>query len=54
MFEPYLSRWDLVPDGDPILTHSSRLLPVRYRGEKAMLKVAVEAEEKRGGLLMVW
>jgi streptomycin 6-kinase len=54
MFEPYVSRWDLVPDGEPIVTHSSRLVPVVYRGEKAMLKIAVEAEEKRGGLLMSW
>ena len=54
MFEPYLSRWELVPDGEAIVTHSSRLLPVLYRGEKAMLKIAVEAEEKRGGLLMLW
>ena len=54
MFAPYLARWDLVPDGKAMLTHSSRLLPVLHRGEKAMLKIAVEAEEKRGGLLMVW
>jgi streptomycin 6-kinase len=50
MFE----RWDLVPDGEAVITHSSRLLPVLYRGEKAMLKIAVEAEAKRGALLMVW
>lgn len=54
MFEPYLSRWELVPDGEAIVAHSSRLLPVLYRGEKTMLKIAVEAEEKRGGLLMLW
>jgi streptomycin 6-kinase len=54
MFEPYLARWELVPDGEPIVTHSSRLLPVLCRGEKAILKIAVEAEEKRGGLLMLW
>ena len=54
MFEPYLSRWELVRDGEPLVTHSSRLLPVLYRGEQAMLKIAVETEEKRGGLLMLW
>ena len=54
VFEPYLSRWDLVPDGEPIVTPTSRLLPVLYRGEKAMLKIAVEAEEERGALLMPW
>ena len=54
MFSAHLSRWDLTPDGDPIVTHSSRLLPVRRRGVPAMLKLPMEAEEKRGGLLMPW
>ncbi len=54
MFDDYLTRWNLEPDGEAILTHSSRLLPVRRDGEPAMLKLAVEAEEKWGGLLMVW
>ena len=54
MFDTYIARWELVPDGAPIITHSSRLLPVIYRGEKAMLKVAVEAEEQLGGILMEW
>ncbi|HEX6014429.1 MAG TPA: aminoglycoside phosphotransferase family protein [Geminicoccaceae bacterium] len=54
MFDEYLTRWDLTPDGDPIVTHSGRLLPVRRQGVPAMLKVATEAEEKFGGLLMAW
>lgn len=54
MFSTYLARWDLTPDGDPIVTHSSRLLPVRQRGVPAMLKLPMEAEEKRGSLLMPW
>jgi streptomycin 6-kinase len=54
MFETHLARWDLTPDGDPILTHSSHLLPVRHRGRPAMLKIAVEPEERSGGLLMAW
>lgn len=54
MFSEYLTLWDLTPDGDPIVTHSSRLLPVRRHGAPAILKVATEAEEKRGGLLMSW
>ncbi len=49
-----LERWDLVPDGDPIATHSSRLLPVRRRGMPAMLKVPCEPEEQRGGRVMSW
>jgi streptomycin 6-kinase len=54
MFNPYLSRWDLVPDGDPIVTRSSRLLPLRYCGAPAMLKIATEEEEQRGNALMIW
>ncbi|MEX0809747.1 MAG: aminoglycoside phosphotransferase family protein [Dongiaceae bacterium] len=54
LFDRYLERWDLLADGDPIVTHSSRLLPVRRRGIPAMLKIAIEAEEKFGGLLMSW
>jgi streptomycin 6-kinase len=44
----------LLPDGEPIRTHSSRLLPVRQYGVAAMLKVAQEPEEKFGAQLMVW
>ena len=54
MFGKYLKHWDLAQDGDPIVTHSSRLLPVRWRGMSAMLKVAIEAEEKFGSGLMAW
>lgn len=53
-FNFYISRWGLVPDGDAIVTHSSRLLPVRRDGEPAMLKIAVEPEEKWGNGLMIW
>lgn len=54
IFSEYLKRWELIPDGVPIITHASRLLPVRKQGKPAMLKVALEAEEKFGGLLMKW
>ncbi|MFC5068554.1 aminoglycoside phosphotransferase family protein [Flaviflagellibacter deserti] len=54
MFDEYLGRWKLTPDGPPIETHSSQLLPVRYRGEPAMLKVSHAVEEKLGHLLMNW
>jgi streptomycin 6-kinase len=43
-----------MPDGDPIVTQSSRLLPVRHGGAPAMLKIATEQEARRGGALMVW
>jgi streptomycin 6-kinase len=54
MIDTYLSRWDLIPDGNPIVTNSSRLLPVRHRGKPAMLKLATEEEERLGGVLMEW
>jgi streptomycin 6-kinase len=54
VFESHLRRWALVPDGEALHTHSSDLLPVRYQGRAAMLKVAHSAEEQRGNALMVW
>ncbi len=54
MFDEYLRRWALTPDGEPIVTLFSRLLPVRQHGVPAMLKIALEAEEKLGSRLMVW
>ena len=50
----HLARWDLVPDGEPIETPSSLLLAVRHNGVPAMLKIAREDEERRGGALMAW
>jgi streptomycin 6-kinase len=52
MLGEYLERWNLTPDGDPIVTPTSRLLPVRRSGSPAMLKVAVHPEERRGNRLM--
>ena len=54
MFGDYLHRWQLTPDGDPIITPTSRLLPVRSGDEPAMLKIAGVDEEKSGGRLMRW
>ncbi|WP_337047454.1 aminoglycoside phosphotransferase family protein [Serratia liquefaciens] len=51
---PYMQRWQLQPDGQAFETHSSLLMPVRYQGAAAMLKIAREQEEKFGGLLMWW
>ena len=53
LFLPHLEQWGLVPDGAPILTLNSRLLPVRRRGQAAMLKLFSE-EERVGGDLMAW
>ncbi|WP_102126632.1 aminoglycoside phosphotransferase family protein [Deinococcus planocerae] len=53
-FDAYLRRWNLAPDGEPLHTNSSDLLPVRFAGEPAMLKVARIDEERVGNGLMVW
>ncbi len=53
-FADHLARWHLTPDGDAIVTHSSRLLPVRRQGAPAMLKIAHETEERRGAAVMAW
>jgi streptomycin 6-kinase len=54
MFDEYLTRWHLTPDGEPIVTRSSSLLPVRFAGEPAMLKIAREEEERRGAAVLAW
>ncbi len=55
LFLRYLDRWGAVPDGKEIVTHSSRLLPVTWRGKALMLKVATAAEEKHGNAcLAAW
>ncbi|WP_423788222.1 hypothetical protein [Klebsiella variicola] len=38
--KPWLSRWNLIPDGIPFITHTSQLYPVKTaaHGIKAMLK----------------
>lgn len=54
MFTPWLDRWSLTPDGAARHTPSSDLLPVRWQGRPAMLKVARSTEEQTGHRLMVW
>lgn len=54
VFDKYLRQWKLVADGQPAFTRSSSLLPVRYHGVAAMLKVARSEEERSGALLMRW
>jgi streptomycin 6-kinase len=54
LFAPYLSRWKLSPDGEAIHTRSSDLLPVRWHGQAAMLKLARSDEERVGNGLMAW
>jgi streptomycin 6-kinase len=54
MFETYLSKWNLTPDGSHFATHCAQLLPVRQGDVPCLLKIAREAEEKAGSKLMVW
>jgi streptomycin 6-kinase len=51
---PWLARWDLLPDGAPVVTPRAHLLPVRRAGTTGMLKVATEPEERLGGTLLSW
>jgi streptomycin 6-kinase len=54
-FQPWLKRWCLVAEGDPISTRAgNRLLPVRCKGEPAILKIIALEEERRGAVLMDW
>ena len=54
IFNNYLKQWHLTQDGDPIITDTSWLLPVSYKGASAMLKIAISDEERAGAALMVW
>ncbi len=54
MFERYLQSWNLKVDGVPVVTPGSHLLPVRWQGQPAMLKIAHTSEEQLGGQLMSW
>lgn len=51
---PWLRRWRLTPDGQPIITSSSWLLPVLADGKLAMLKVSSIEEERRGAQELAW
>lgn len=52
--EEYLERWQLEVAGERRETPSSVLIPVRHRGELAMLKVARVEEEGYGCRLLAW
>jgi streptomycin 6-kinase len=55
-FSKWRARWKLVQDGEAITTgrSNSLLLPVLFAGTPALLKVAADEEEIRGGAMMVW
>jgi streptomycin 6-kinase len=55
IFQPWIRRWALGRDGEGFVTaFHSHLLPVRHGGEPAMLKVALNQEEREGAALMAW
>ena len=54
MLGSYLQKWDLTSAGEPIVTHTSQLLPVWHQGQSAMLKVTDAEDERHGHLLMRW
>src|SRR5690606_15434441 len=54
LFEPYLSQWGLEVDGEPVITATSRLLPVRHHGLPAMLKISTHEEAQAGGRVLAW
>lgn len=56
MINTYLNRWKLIPDGEPIITHTSQLFPVKTatNGLKAMLKLTDDKDEQTGCELMAW
>ena len=55
LFNTWLSRWGLTPDGQPLETHTSQLLPVVTKdGQKAILKLTDDDSERNGCELMVW
>lgn len=51
---PWRQRWALRADGAAFDTPSSALQPVLHAGAPAMLKLAYDAEERWGGVLMRW
>lgn len=70
LLQPYLARWQLTPEADvwgesnvsgeggesaaSIHTGGACLLPVRWQGRAAVLKLALTAEEERGYALLQW
>jgi len=54
MLNHYLTRWNLISDGNLMRTHSSLILPVRQGEALAMLKIAHAEEEIRGSALLAY
>ena len=55
LFQPWLVRWGLTADGEAFATpFHNWLMPVVRDGAPAMLKIALNQEEREGARLMVW
>ena len=56
LFNTWLNRWRLPPDGEPLETHTKPRLPVVVvkDGQKAILKITDDDSERIGCELMVW
>lgn len=54
VFVPWMKKWNLVQDGTPIATPGSSLLPVKMNNAMAMLKIARDEHEIRGGKVLQW
>ncbi|MDX3928588.1 MAG: aminoglycoside phosphotransferase family protein [Shinella sp.] len=50
----FIAEWELTPEGEAFRSTAAKLMPVRWRGLPAMLKVSTEDEERTGHLLMRW
>ncbi|MBD9677215.1 3'-kinase [Pseudomonas sp. PDM18] len=53
-FQHVFSLWRLRAEGEPIITPSSHLLPVRWQGRSAMLKRALDIDERLGSKVLDW
>jgi streptomycin 6-kinase len=52
--ELWIERWNLTLDGEMIRSNWGILAPMRYLGAPAMLKIALDIDEEKGGQLMAW
>ena len=52
MFDIYLTRWKMLPDGSPIFTRSAGAAARASSGRAGDAELATEEEERFGGLLI--
>jgi len=52
----FLTKWNATQTGDPIETHSSTVIPIKYQGKDAMLKVykGGSDEQNSAKILKYW